>query len=699
MRNFFSYLTLLAFMTSAMGATSPQIIPNDSVQIGKSAAGDKTIILNNNAGSANPKIKWNNSTSKLQFANDGATFKNMGSGSGGGSGISLIGENNPGFEEGTTKWTNSGGGATFSTSGTTPGYELLSGVFNSSATSQTLTSDAVSIPNGLKGKPCVGSFWYNTTESTNKYKVQVYDGTNVLAESILEPTTAWDKSNGYAAFTCPSSGTILLRAISTGDAADLFLDQAVLGEQATIQVGTARVLGKHVYNTAVNVWSQSANGTFASFAANPSIASPTIYGSGIETPGTKIPAIVVKSPGRGVYVPIFRGIAYVAGTGGLMCQWHDGTSSGDINGGYGGNPASGNFSLSTIAGSFYYSGTQASVTFQIQCRTLTGATQTLYIGNASTGDTASFELLYYPSESETGIRADQTGYRVEAILSGGGFSTSGLSDTMPTDSGYTLSLGTGSQSAQIACAGTEESSGATCSANEGAGISFVVPQSGVYRVCSSFNEYTNGASLTNNYILKETGNANQTSVQAGSSLGSAGHYVGTVPAGGIWTRRLADVCHDFSFASQGKKTVRLFVSGGSGTNLIGESAMRWTVNPLSFSANMPVVFKGMVTSNTSGRERVERASITTFCNSSPCTIASQSGSWLTSITRSGTGNYTANIVPGTFSGVPVCQVIADNLSPVIQGAPTTTSFNWGTYNSAHVLTDSTLQGIMCMGPN
>lgn len=66
-----------------------------------------------------------------------------------------------------------------------------------------------------------------------------------------------------------------------------------------------------------------------------------------------------------------------------------------------------------------------------------------------------------------------------------------------------------------------------------------------------------------------------------------------------------------------------------------------------------------VTSNTSGMERVERARITggsdsTDCTSSPCTITRQSGSWLSSVTRAGTGSYTLNFATGIFSAIPEC---------------------------------------------
>lgn len=289
--------------TTAMGATAPQVIPNDQLQIGKTSAGDKTIILNNAAGAANPKIKWNNTDGKIQFSNDGTNFKNIGSGSGGG-GISLIQDFNPDFEAGVTNWTPSAGTLSSTSVSAEVGLGLKAGKFIASASSQTVSSSAVSIPTGLQNKPCVGSFWYSTTEATNKYKVQVYDGTNVLAETTLEATTGYDKSNGYAAFSCPSSGTVLLRIISTGSAAAIYFDQAFLGEQTTFQVSQATYYGsiKHAATTNCD-WTSSA-ATFTAFPADADCPTPTVTGN-VTAPATKIPGFVVSAPGE--YLVVVEG--------------------------------------------------------------------------------------------------------------------------------------------------------------------------------------------------------------------------------------------------------------------------------------------------------------------------------------------------------------------------------------------------------
>lgn len=77
------------------------------------------------------------------------------------------------------------------------------------------------------------------------------------------------------------------------------------------------------------------------------------------------------------------------------------------------------------------------------------------------------------------------------------------------------------------------------------------------------------------------------------------------------------------------------------------------------SNGQQLLIPGSVYSSSTGVERIERAIITggsnnVVCSSSPCAIQSQSGSWLSGVTRSATGTYSASIASGTFSAAPTC---------------------------------------------
>lgn len=82
-------------------------------------------------------------------------------------------------------------------------------------------------------------------------------------------------------------------------------------------------------------------------------------------------------------------------------------------------------------------------------------------------------------------------------------------------------------------------------------------------------------------------------------------------------------------------------------------AASWKIIALDQSFPAPLLV-GSVTSNSAGIQRHESVAVTTSCTSTPCTIATQSGSWVSSITRSATGTYAVNIVSGIFSASPRC---------------------------------------------
>jgi|GEM_PF-6594398 len=102
--------------------------------------------------------------------------------------------------------------------------------------------------------------------------------------------------------------------------------------------------------------------------------------------------------------------------------------------------------------------------------------------------------------------------------------------------------------------------------------------------------------------------------------------------------------------------------------------------------------------NSSGNERVERATVTAQCTSSPCTIASQSGTWLSSITRSGTGSYSANFSTA-FVSPPTCVATCGPTAciSIVSMVTTTTTATFVGSNSSNAPIDSSFS-LICMGP-
>lgn len=116
---------------------------------------------------------------------------------------------------------------------------------------------------------------------------------------------------------------------------------------------------------------------------------------------------------------------------------------------------------------------------------------------------------------------------------------------------------------------------------------------------------------------------------------------------------------------------------------------------------MPVpILVGSVSSNTASMERVERLLVGSTCSTSPCTITSQSGSWVTSVTRTGTGAYTLNFAAGMFSAAPTCtcaSILVGNVDCQM-GNASTTSIDLSTIAAFANSPYDTGFNIICMGP-
>lgn len=133
---------------------------------------------------------------------------------------------NPGFEATTfsTNWTASGGTFVVGTS-TNIGTGLKGAVFTPSAGSQTVTSDAITIPNGLYGVAAEVSCFFKS--SATDYVLSAYNGTSNVTSATISASTNFGPQK--IVFTMPTSGTIALRIASASAAAALSIDDCYLG--------------------------------------------------------------------------------------------------------------------------------------------------------------------------------------------------------------------------------------------------------------------------------------------------------------------------------------------------------------------------------------------------------------------------------------------------------------------------------------
>lgn len=614
-------ITLLAVLVSiplAWAAQSPQTIPNNTLSIGKTGSADKTIEFNlTKAGaSANPKIKWSNSNSKLQFSNDGTNYKNLGSGSGGSGGINLITEN-PDFESGyAVNWTDSASKVTDETS--SPLYDSKSFKFTPTATGQYYTSAQYTVPVGMRGQPCLGTIKYSTSETTNKFKLQVIDGSsNLIAENSLDMTTKTE--NGYVPFTCPTSGTVALRVASTGSAVALTGDNAFLGGDFRLaNLSQARDYGSVTWvGVSSCEWTRTGQTSLGDFSADSDCTTPV--GSNVtgnaSAPATKIPGITFASMPAGTYEFTATGYFTADQTRNCSFQFYDGTTyypagvflAPNASGLSGSNYAG---SASTLAARIPYTTAQSNVTMRLVATGVNNST-ICSIKNDSAGYTdLKIWAKYFPSASEMGVRVDQLGWKVDANISGANPSlgTSSVTSYTGIENGsltLTNNSGYNNISAQIPCSSTNAPSGTTCSSgSESVGVSFILPNAGDVLACVSFSYYadTGSGEVIPAFQIVETPNNAQTITQEGKSRISSqvDKGGGTFGRGSIPNR----VCGNFTFSSSGQKTLRLFyeqfISGsvstsqiwGDASSSVGQRDIHWEVYPINYlSGALPVFSK------------------------------------------------------------------------------------------------------------
>lgn len=170
----------------------------------------------------------------------------------------------------------------------------------------------------------------------------------------------------------------------------------------------------------------------------------------------------------------------------------------------------------------------------------------------------------------------------------------------------------------------------------------------------------------------------------GSLQTASSTRIPTIRSAGTWFKGgAADDNHGGSVLITSAKTYvnfsssYTFASAGSSVDSLAaatDTGMGAGSRSISFTARIPIegwtenqkapVLVGSVTSNASGAERIERASV---ANSGTPTISKQSGSWVSSLTDNGVGDTTINFSSTMFSDVPscTCNAIQNVASPFI----------------------------------
>ncbi len=648
----------------------------DTVRVGKPAVGNKTLDFNQNLGAANPKIRYNSGAAKIEFSNNGTDFKAIGSGSGGGSGITVLGDVNADFESGSGSWTASGGSFTIATTGSNLLFETRSGVFNSSAAAQTLSNTAINTSawGGLKGNAASAACFFKT--SATDYKIQVYDGTNVLSERVIPASTIAIKI--ATPFLFPSTGTVQLRVISQSDASDIAIDNCFMGSNEGVQLSQANYIGGVTYPRALNCgWGFSTTTSFGGFPADSDCTGAVARGRA-SVPSTLIPAVKFSSMPKGTYVfkPSYGVLNNNVATGPIYWRVSDGTNhSTRVRQTFQGTPntaTSGDMIL-------HLSSPVSNATFEIQAAS-DSAGQGAEINNDTASSTLfpdwAIDVYYYPDETQQAYTFDTLAFSWSGVVDG---NTTITSPSMVDLPGTPTIVEKHNQNA-----GTVTISAASN------GITFTPSRAGSFEVCASGYMSFSLANASADAIMQLNG------VDIGNAIS---HTMGTNGGSAAFHR-----CNQFKLTSTSPAEVKLRAQVNSGN--LGVYSVLWTVKQLDQQVPAPVIAGGVVSPLAGVMNIVSVAFAgnvgeTAACTTDPCTIARQSGG-VTSVTRVSPGAYDVNFAAGTFSAPPVCTGARTDIITIgpVTGtgiANTSTVAHMYTTNLAGSASDDGMH-VICIGP-
>jgi hypothetical protein len=524
------------------------------------------------------------------------------------------------FEAGAANWTATGLAFSIGT-GAAALIDLKSGVANASATGQKLTSAGVAIASssfkGLKG----GQGWFSCFASTTAtdYTLQVTDGTNVLATRLIAPTTAATEQGQY--FPIPTSGSIYLELLSASNAADISLDNCFMGSKQIAQVGQASIVGGGV----VSQYYQTTS-TSSVAATSGTGAATTAFGACV--PGAANTAEIVCTLPPGKYeVDLLGGNVQSSGgsTGyGASVSFGDGVTL---------SPGVFLFSNTDVgqkntgfASKMQFTLTTAAVkTFNVYLYAVGGGTATY------SADGATYVVKRFPLENEGAARFDTIAWSYSAQLTGSAWSTTSGSYTVPTAGG--ASSLTPYPSSNIVC---------TQNGNDPA-LNCTIPVVGKVHAC-----------VDSNALIGTSGQIVYIGLY-GDSVLLGEKAIGTTEQAPF------TVCGDFTpAATTFPIAIAMKTSGGATGSLnAGSPNLTFTLSPLDQQIPAPLIVGGVVSSSQGVTKIVSGRfgdTSTTQCATNPCGYVDAAG--VTSVSRSGLGNYQINLAAGTFTSVPFCTFTA-----------------------------------------
>jgi hypothetical protein len=443
---------------------------------------------------------------------------------------------------------------------------------------------------------CAVSFSYKGDGSL--YSARLTDGSNTLVDRALSNVSDWtDVTVPY-----PCGATRVLRMIQTtaGTSPAINYGKIKYGKNQNIgSVAQAEIIGTAVQEQGSNCEFTQNTSTgltdWVDLGTNGSCAQAWTVTGSVTAVGATSHQITVNNMPPGRYEITINALFYAGAVGtGVDANFrlHDGTSA--LNGRTLTNDTRAfvdNFVTAVVT--YTTAGTR---TFKVQSSDSGTATPGIY--NSVGGRQIVWTVKRFPSATEVAYRPDQVAWRVDANISGGEPSL-GVAN-VSTYTGITLgtltltnNTGNNVLTAQIPCSATNAPTGTTCSSgDESVGVSFNLPVAGDVLACASFGHYLNRAStatIGSTFQIVETPNNAQTISQEGKSRVQS-YLAGNSNSEAVFPFR---VCGNFTFASAGQKTLRLFyeqaVSGTPTASVLvaaantdqGQRDIHWEVYPVN----------------------------------------------------------------------------------------------------------------------
>ena len=531
---------------------------------------------------------------------------------------------------GITGWSAVGGSSTVSQSAVNLGGSgnTNSALFTASGSSDYLLAQAVALPTGLNN--CMIDFYYQTTSAA--YSANIYYGANLIATLALPAATSFTHAN--LPFICSSVASNYSVQWTGGAASStLYVTSYYIGGNSNIgSVAQAQFVGSITYGANCSFTRTSA--TMGDFGTQASCAT-TVIGNVSAISGI-LPGVNITNPQAGTYLIVGNG-GFWNGTlnsDRAFFSFYDGTNYFGEGEGIAGSANDAYGSFGTFSTSATYTSVPSSLYFKLQCKQNSAGTCSYYSNN----NNAQISVFFYPSQSQQVVTPNTSaaywsGYFDNAVAwsrastSYGDYTCSGTSNLVQRTNN---NFGT-----------------VTKAASNLPGITFTPPRVGSYFICMSVViqpgviTTTNGAQMTDGTNILSTVSTYQSSTNNFSTIYMCG--IETVSSLSPVTIKL-----------QGKSLSGITYIDNSDHNSIEISILN-----ISQNFPMPQIVNSVVTNYQNQTSIVSAASasasgLPNSCTSSPCTIFNQVGTGITSITRGGTGIYTANFATGIFNQTPNC---------------------------------------------